>query len=207
MKIFKKYSGNFNIATNLPTNTNYGDEQRLKKSDVFKNAHNIHIHTGEKKLKKYKNKLHKRSSASLLANFLGRFCKIFLCAASLSPSKVCHSFSTNLFVILFCPLWSVGHQSSSWGKKRTVMTLPGDLSPVWWIQTQFSKQICLWAKKKRKRKNYVLCRWGQVLYLYPYRFFLSSKLMSPQPFSTLYIILCSLSLHPPRIHKTKKKKR
>lgn len=27
----------------------------------------------EKKLKKYKNKLHKRSSASLLANFLGRF--------------------------------------------------------------------------------------------------------------------------------------
>lgn len=29
-------------------------------------------------------------------------------------------------------------------------------------------------------------------------FFLSSILMLPQPFSTLYIIPCSLSLHPPQ---------
>lgn len=58
----------------------------VKKSDAFKNAHNIHIHTGEKKLKKYKNKLHKRSFATLLANFLGRFCKIFFCVCCKSQS-------------------------------------------------------------------------------------------------------------------------
>lgn len=65
-----------------------------------------------------------------------------------------------------------------------------------------------WAKKKGK-KNDVLFRWGQVLYLLPYRFFLSSKRMPPQPFPTLYINSCSLSLHPPRIHKadTQKKKK
>lgn len=32
-------------------------------------------------------------------------------------------------------------------------------------------------------------------------FLLSFKRMQPQPSSTLYIILCSLCLHPPRIHK------
>lgn len=62
----------------------------------LKNAHNIHIHTEGKKLKKYKNKLHKRSSASLLANFLGRFF-FSMCAASLSPSKVIRSLQISSF--------------------------------------------------------------------------------------------------------------
>lgn len=71
------------------------------------------------------------------------------------------------------------------------------------------KQTCFEQKRKGKKKNDVLFRWGQVLYLLPYRFFLSSKRMPPQPFPTLYINSCSLSLHPPRIHKadTKKKKK
>lgn len=38
-------------------------------------------------------------------------------------------------------------------------------------------------------------------------FFLSSKLMPPWPLSTLYINSCSLSLHSPRIHKTKTKQK
>lgn len=121
--------------------------------------HTTYTYTQEKKkLKKYKNKLHKRSSASLLANFLGKFCKVFfffVCAASLCPSKVCHSFSTNLFLCLFCPRPSVGHQSSSWGKKRTVMTLPGDWSPVWWLYRLGSRsKISCKKKQKRKEKNW-----------------------------------------------------
>lgn len=46
---------------------------------------------GVGELKKYKNKLHKGSSASLLAKYLGRFCN-FVCFASVSPGKVCRSF-------------------------------------------------------------------------------------------------------------------
>lgn len=67
------------------------------------------------------------------------------------------------------------------------------------------KQICF--EQKRKEKNDVLFHQGQVLYLFPYRFFLSSNLMPPQPFSTLYIISCSLSLHPPQDSQNKDKKK
>lgn len=92
----------------------------------------------------------------------------------------------------------------------------GVKSTQWWHYQETGVQYddyrlgSWWSKfeqKGKEKKNYVLCCWGQVLYLYPYRCFLSSKLMPPQPFSTLYIILCSLSLHPPRIHKTETKKK
>lgn len=68
------------------------DEQQLKKLKVLKNAHKIHRQRrkGGGQLKKYKNKLHKGSSASLLAKYLGRFCN-FVCFASVSPGKVCRS--------------------------------------------------------------------------------------------------------------------
>lgn len=66
---------------------------------------------GGGELKKYKNKLHKGSSASLLAKYLGRFCN-FECFASVSPGKVCRSFRGNkkkkknkqkISLSLFCP--------------------------------------------------------------------------------------------------------
>lgn len=92
MKTFKNIAATWRQRTHLLTNTNYGDEQLLKKLMFFKNAHNIHRQRrGGKKLKKYKNKLDKGSSASLLAKFLGRFCN-FVCFASGSPGKVCRSF-------------------------------------------------------------------------------------------------------------------
>lgn len=57
--------------------------------DVFKNAHNIHMtKEGGGKLKKYKNKLHKGSSASLRAKFMGRFCN-FVCVLQVSVQAVC----------------------------------------------------------------------------------------------------------------------
>lgn len=68
------------------------------------------------------------------------------------------------------------------------------------VQTWFSmKQISFEQNNNNNNKKKVLLHRGQVLYLIPYRFFfLSSILMLPQPFSTLYIIPCSLSLHPPQ---------
>lgn len=65
-----------------------------------------HTHRKKKKsLKKYKNKLHKRSSASLLANVLGKFCKFIfflffhVCAASLCPNKVTFSLQISSSVL------------------------------------------------------------------------------------------------------------
>lgn len=52
----------------------------------------------------------------------------------------------------------------------------------------------------------VLLQPGQVLSLLPYRFSLSLKRMQPQPSSTLYIVLGSLCLRPPRIHKKRRTK-
>lgn len=46
--------------------------------------HTTYTKEGEKKLKKYKNKLHNRSSASLLAKFMGRFCNF----AGVSPGSL-----------------------------------------------------------------------------------------------------------------------
>lgn len=73
--------------------------------DVFKNAHNIHMtKEGGGKLKKYKNKLHKGSSASLRAKFMGRFCN-FVCFAGVSPGSLFFSgeknkSSSSLFCLL-----------------------------------------------------------------------------------------------------------
>lgn len=154
--------------------------------------HTTYTYTQEKKksLKNTKINYTKDLLRHCLLIFWEDFARFFffcVCAASLSPSKVCRSFSTNLFFLLsllFCPLWSVGHQSSSWGKKRTVMTLPGDWSPVqWWLQTWFSmKQICFWEKKKGKKKWCPLFVEDKCFICFHTDFFLSSKLMPPQPF-------------------------
>lgn len=71
----------------LPANTNYGDGQQLKKTTLLK----MQQHTQTKEqggLKKYKNKLHKGSSASSLAKFMGRFCHfVCVCVFCRCPSR------------------------------------------------------------------------------------------------------------------------
>lgn len=127
---------------------------------MFLKMHTTYTYRREKKsLKNTKINYTKDLLRHCLLIFWEDFARFFfcVCAASLSPSKVCRSFFYKSLPLpfFFCPLWSVGHQSSSWGKKRTVMTLPGDWSPVWWLQTWFSmKQILFWAKKKGKKKNW-----------------------------------------------------
>lgn len=160
--VFKNIVATSTQPPNLPTNTNYGGWTTVKKSDVLLKMHTTYTYTQEeKKLKKYKNKLHKRFSPSLLANFLGRFLQDFfsVCAASLSPSKVCHSFSTNLFL---CRSLFVHFKVSATGPHLGVK------SAQWWHYQETGVQYndCtdlvldeanfVLSKKRKEKKNDVL---------------------------------------------------
>lgn len=174
----------------------------------------IHIHThtqegGKKSLKNTKIN-YTRSSASLLANFLGRFLKIFfLCAASLSPSKVCHSFSTNLFL---CRSLFVHFEVSA--------TSPhlGVRSAQWWHYQETGVQYddyrlgSRWSKfvlsKKRKEKKLCPLSVEDKCFICFHTNFssrLNYCLHSLFQHCTSFHVV-SLYI-PPRIHKTKTKKK
>lgn len=91
-------------------NTNYGDEQQFKKSDAFKNAHNIHIHTGgDKSLKNTKINYTKDLLRHFLLIFWEDFAS-FLCVLQVSvlAKSVVHSLQI-LSSVTLCPLQSVSH--------------------------------------------------------------------------------------------------
>lgn len=100
------------------------------------------------------------------------FARFFVCAASLSPSKVCHSFSTNLFLccsfyVHFASVTSprLGVKSAQWWHYQETGVQYDDCTDL----VVDVKQIC--TEQKKKGKSDVLCLWGQVLYSFPYRFF------------------------------------
>ena len=103
-----------------------------------------------KKLKKYKNKLHKRSSASLLANFFGKILQV-VCVLQVSVlASLCHS--TNLFLRRLstacpAPVVILGE------RKRTVMTIPGNWNPVCLYRSDSWSKFCIWAQKRRRMSS------------------------------------------------------
>lgn len=106
----------------------------LKKSSELKKSIQTYTHTGEKLLK-YKNKLHKRSSPSSLANFLGSFPFLcfffrlvfyFVCMENLSSSKVSAQPVINFLVHFF--IRRCAH-SARHKKCTKVMTSSADRSP------------------------------------------------------------------------------
>lgn len=164
---------------------------------VFKNAHNIHRQRrGRRSLKNTKINY----TTDLLHHCLLNLWEDFV-ILQVSVQAVLSFFSggkkTNWLRCSFVR-YEVSTLSLLEGQKHSD-DISGDRSPGWqtWF---FTKQICL-KQPKREEKLMSSFSKDKCFNWYHTDFLLSFKRMQPQPSSTLYIILCSLCLHPPRIHK------
>lgn len=155
MKTFKNIAATWRQRTHLLTNTNYGDEQLLKKLMFFKNAHNIHRQRrGEKSLKNTKINYTKDLLRHCLLNFWEDFA--IFCFASGSPGKVCRSFQgkKQILFVAFLSTMKCRHLSLHLGVKSTVMTcqetgVHDDRLGSWWSKFVLSN--------RRGRKDWRPC--------------------------------------------------
>lgn len=153
------------------------------------------------------------------------------CAAGLSPSKVPSFILYKTLLLPFCSsrhffFLSLFHfHVSAASPRRGVKSVHSDditrrlESNTMTVQTWFlMEKICLGGKKKKKKREKKKHSWGWeekkwMSSLVEDKCFIcfhtdfSSHRMPTQPFSTLYINLCSLSLHHSRIHIIQKKRK
>lgn len=170
----------------------------------------IHIHTQEGGGKSLKNTKinYTRSSASLLANFLGRFLKIFFCVLQVSvlAKSVIHSLQISSFVVLFLstlkcrpPVLILGLEAHSDDITRRLE------SSTMTIDSILDEANLFWAKKERKKKLCPLSVEDKCFICFHTNF--SSRLNYClhslfQHCTSFHVV--SLYI-PPRIHKTKTK--
>lgn len=138
-----------------------------------------------------------------LLNLWEDFVILCVCYVVVSPGSLVVLFRGGKKQIIFIALLSAMKcRRSVFSKVKSTVTSPG--RQTWF----FTKQICL-EQPKREEKLMSSFSKDKCFNWYHTDFLLSFKRMQPRPSSTLYIILCSLCLHPPRIHKidthTKKK--